>query len=255
MNTFNIISKSFKNFIKNPFILVPFLIEYVLLLILTISSYYILENYLYISPVLTLIWLGVIFLLALFIGSFFMASIIGICGKVSQDKKILFKDIILFGKKFWLKNLALIFIILISTAAVFGISFLIGTLANRVFSLQVSTLIYIAVFFIGILSFSIFFTFPNFYLIIYDMMIFESLKRSFSLVKKNYLSVLFLWAIFMGATYLINLIPLYFNNSSILSFISQLINTFFINPIIFLIFSLFIIKRTKQKFSEKRKKH
>ncbi len=252
MDTFNIIIKSCRNFFKNPFILIPFLIQYILVFILTMISYYILSNYLYLPTVMTLIWLGIIFIITLFIASFFMASIIGISGKVSQNKKITFRDIILFGKKFWLKNLAMIFIILISTGAVFGISFLIGSLVNNIVSLQISTIIYASVFIIGILAFVIFLSFSNFYIVIKNTKIFESIKKSFSLVKRNYLSVLFLWFIFIFVSFIVNLIPI--------AVVAQLISTFLVNPIIFLVFSLFVIERSKNKNSKKthnkkRKRH
>ena len=134
-------------------------------------------------------------------------------------KRARIKTIFLTLKRFWLEILVLNLIVGLILIAIFGL-----LEVPALFFTKTNLKVAITWFLVALIPFfliSTFFTFSNFYLILKKRRILESIGRSVRLVRKNYLQVLALVAIFAILGGLISLIP----------YVGSLLTFFLIEPL------------------------
>src|SRR3989344_3103961 len=232
------LSKIFKDslldFSKNLILVIPSFILFLLLVLISKISVKI--NYTLSNSITITLWFILFSLIYFLIISFISSGMIGL-SKSAVLKKAKLSEFLIYGKRFWLKN----FIILVLFFFIFAI--LIGLLAlytklmillTPYFSLseksfKVTTFVLYFIYLIGIV---IFFTFSNFFLVINNLKIKESILNSFILVKRNYLSILSISIIFSALFYLTSLLN---------DFLANIINFIILIPYLTLILTRFLI--------------
>jgi len=173
--------KSLSDLYKNPIVVLP---TFILLVIFAILSGLALDfTNAFNSSSSQMVFIIISSLIAYSIISFLFSSLIGLSGDIIRGKK---KNIFIYGKKFWLKNLLIIILILVvryivNVSSIFlGVK--IGTFLNL--SLQPAKILFSLIYAIGLLGIIIFLTFSSFYLVLKNLSIIQSVKSSFSLVRK-----------------------------------------------------------------------
>lgn len=180
-----------KLYFRNPIVSLPLIVLLIISLLAPIGTSSIqplLVKYLTNSASL-LVWLGLSFLVYLVVVSFFMGGAIFMSGSIIKREKITF-----FRPAS--KNLINVSLAILLTFMVFWLSFgitnLVLYLLSNSFSLTENAVKLISFFIMGasILGFGIFFTLLPFIVVLENNTFFSSVKRSFSLVKENYLIIL-----------------------------------------------------------------
>lgn len=191
----DLFKKSFEIYLKNPYIIIPSI--FLWLFIIAFSALSVKLNYILQNTFLLSTWLVVFSILILLIISFFFSGLIGMCF-LSVERKSNFRDFLKYSRKFWLKNFIVIIIILMGINIVRFISHNIAIIIGK--SLELDVRIATGLFFIlylgGIIGFLIFFSFSSVYLVSYNFSILKSIKKSFNLVKKNYIETLIILTLY-----------------------------------------------------------
>lgn len=213
--------KSFEIYLKNPYIIIPSVFLWIFIIAfsaLSVKLNYILQNTFLLST-----WLVIFSILILSIVSFFFSGLIGMCF-LSINRKSNLIDFFKYSKKFWLKNLIVIIIILLGINTIRYIAHNLGIIIGQSLALdiRIATVLFFILYLGGIIGFLIFFSFCSVYVVAYDLSILDSIKKSFNLVKKNYIETLII-------------LTLYFVISQILERYAarigvEIINAFFIVP-------------------------
>jgi len=186
-----------------------------------------------------ILWFIISALIYLALTSFFLSGLIGM-SKEAIRKKAKIKDFFFYSKKFWLKNLLVIIIILavyalINLISIYGVRFIGQSLGLEI---NIATLIFFLVYFIGLSGILIFLTFSSFYLIINNLKIKESIKNSINLVKKNYTFVLSILIIFFIINQLLEIYLVFWNG-----LLFELLSAIFIIPYLSLILTRFVLQK------------
>jgi len=235
-NLFEILKKSLYDLYRNPAVILPSLILFVLLTLLSVLSADV--NKWLNSNILLTIWLVFFSLLSLLIIAFFFSGLIGMSVEVIRKKSSVF-DFFKYSKKFWLKNFIIIVIIILVYNVIrylaHNFALLIGNALNL--SVNLAQGVFFLLYFAGLIGIIIFFTFSSFYLIIENRGILKSIDKSFWLVKKRYIYTLSILILF----FLINRI-LDLSQSDI--FI-ELSNSIIIIPYLSLLLSRFVLNFEK----------
>lgn len=150
-------------------------------------------------------WSIFVSIVAMLVISFIFSGMIGIV----KSKKEMWKSLLDNSRKFVFRNFIVMLIILIITIAVFWVSFGLAFGIGRLFAMQPQTaaVVFALLYFIGLVGILIFFTFSSFYLVIENLKVGASLRKSFKLVGREYLATLSLLVILFVLGYLFNLIP------------------------------------------------
>ncbi len=224
---------SFRDFYKNLILIVPPLVLFLFLFLF--SNLSVIINSKLFSSLSLSIWLIASLTISLVAIAFIFAGLIGLSKQAIKSKANL-KDFIFYSKKFWFKNLIVIIFLLIlynlvRNAAHYGALFLgkaIGLLLNP------AILLFYFIYFVGLFGLIIFFTFSNFYLIVFNLTIKNSIKRSFLLVKKEYLFVLATILLFFLVNYLID-------QFSLINELASDLISYLLIPFVSLIFTRFVL--------------
>lgn len=232
-------SKSFYDYLENLRLTIPLICLLIFFYILSYFSVYL--NHKLLSSLALTVWLVIFSLISILAVSYVSCGLIGMSKEIISKKRspAFFK----YSKKFFLRNFVIILIIILIYNTIRLVSFYSAYYIGKSLTLSVENaqILFTSIYFIGLAGLAIFFTFSNFYLVIKDYSIIKSIKRSFSLVKKEYLNTLTIILIFFV---LISFIDTYINYS-VLNIISvgELIKTLFVYPILFLVLSRFFVSK------------
>lgn len=124
--------------------------------------------------------------------AYFSSGMIGLTRKDNLSE--FFKK----GNKFWFGNLLVLIVVTLSSVAVWAIANYGVTAVGRALSIDVNVavVLFLLVYFLGLVGFLIFLSFASFFLVLKDLNVKKSILKSFSFVKKNYFSTLSLIVIF-----------------------------------------------------------
>ena len=187
--------KSSEVYLKNPYIIAPSI--FLWFFIIAFSTLSVKLNYILKNTFLLSAWLVVFSILILLIISFFFSGLISMCF-LSIKGKSNWADFFKYSKKFWFKNFIVIIIILISINIARFISHNTAIIIGKSLALDVriATGLFFILYFGSIIGFVIFFSFSSVYLVAYNFGILKSIKKSFSLVKKNYIETLIILTLY-----------------------------------------------------------
>ena len=203
------LKNSIYDLVKNPIIIIPSLALFALLTLLSKLS--ISLNYKLQTTPLLISWLVIFILISISFLSLIFSGIIGMSKEIIEKKsqKYTLMKFLPYSKKFFLKSFLVlamfIFLYIFIIGVMYGFTKVMiilkpyFTLTPSVFSL-ISFLIY----FTWLAGVVIFFTFTNFYMIIYNLSIRESIKSSFKFVIKNYSGVLSISVLFFMIFFLLS---------------------------------------------------
>ncbi len=247
MNLKKIIFSSFNSILKNPTILLPGVALWIVLQLFSLIPN-LLKPYLQSTFALTS-WLIISAILLLAILSFFFSGLVGLSLELNNQKKPSLKTFLSYAKRFWLLNtivliLLRIFSIAIEQAAFFSTSFLvnffsISTIGKQIFSATLSpaAFTFILIYFAGLAGILIFLTLSSPCLIVFNTDLLNSFKKSFRIVKRNYLDVLVVSVLFFILFEIINRIP---------HIVGGILEYIFIVPLLSLILSYIVIAARNQ---------
>ncbi|MBU0466476.1 MAG: hypothetical protein KJ718_04065 [Nanoarchaeota archaeon] len=200
---FNLFGKGLKDIYKNFLILVlSILLGFILFIISQFGSALAPRLQTTISNV---IWTIVVGLVSLVLVSYFFAGLIGMAKKTVKGKAKR-KDFTLNANKFWFKNFQIVLIMLAVGILIWGIAHYGAFFIGKAFGLNLNAalLIFILIYFAGLVGILIFFTFSSFFLVVNDLNVLESVQKSMKFVKKNYLGTLSLSVVFFVIYFLID---------------------------------------------------
>ncbi len=232
----NLFTTALKDFRKNPVVIFPtvaLLIFFILFSKLSIKINYSLRN-----AIALQFWLVIFIVVSLAATSYFLSGLIGM-SKDSIKKRAAVKDFFSYSKKFWLRNLAVMIVILVAYTAINLISQFGALGIGRALELPLNTaaVVFYLIYFAGLVGILIFLTFASFYLVVYNLSIRQSFKKSIFFVKSNYLDVLTILVVFFILGQLVNFI------GKIDIRLVELINAVFLVPYFSLVLTRFILKK------------
>lgn len=222
-----VMPKAFNAYFKNPGFIFLFVLTYFILSFFVLNSFIKFSN-LY-SEYAYLIFSGLVFLLII---SFSLSIFIG-GAHLALKSKFSIKEALKFYK-FTFGNFVLLVMLRLLLAFGVYVSSKAGYLTALKFSDYLLFPFYYVSFFVYFIFclLLIFLTFQNFYFTLENENIFNSIKKSFTLVKKNYFKVLFILLIYLALDFLISKIPYVFAQ--------EIVNYVFIYPLwILILASLF----------------
>lgn len=192
--------------IRNPLIVIPGLILWAVLL--GISRISVKVNYNLSNSISLTAWVILIALVTYLFMAFTFAGIIGMVYKASKGR-VKISDFTSNAKKFGLKNYLIILIIIVLSILIGRIAFYGATFIGRAFNLGLGAAeaVFILIYFAGLIGVLIFFTFSSFFLVIDNLGVKESIKRSFRLVRREYLSTVALSLALFILAFLVRRIP------------------------------------------------
>ena len=185
------------------------------------------------------LWLVCFVAIALAIGSFLFAGMLGVCASRVKPKDSAFRTFIAYAKTFWWRNLQTIVLLVVLGGV---LNYLAIQLARLFLPLGAQVAIIFLFLFIvaGLLGGLIFLTFISFYAVIGDRSSVESVRESASFVKKNYLEVMAILVLFFVASSLIQQLP---NLGSTGIWAAELIESVFLFPLFLMVLTRFLITR------------
>jgi len=225
------LKESVRAFAFNPILFVPMILLFIVTYALSNLSYTInhslTENY-------KIIIFTIIYSLALLsVISFFLVTLISLAAQSLSGKPIFRKALAQAGKH-WFRGLISILIIMIVfvfiwSVANYGVLYL-GQFLNL--GTKSAELLFFLVYFGGIIGILTFFTLSNFYIVLKELPLRQSISASFGKVKRNYPFVLSVYVVF----YVINEITLLAGQT-----ISEMIGLFIITPLLAILFSRLVV--------------
>lgn len=205
MNTkefFEMIRKGMKDLVEKPAVIIPGLVFF--LFVYGFSKLGGRVGYLLQTTLSNFAWTVFFWLILLLVGGFITAGWIGMCFQIIKNKKT--KNVFLkTAFRYWFKNFLVLFIMGLLAGFIFLINLYLRSIISspNVFRI-VSTLVLVA----WVIGFVIFFTYTNWFIVMQNVNFIEGVKRSFRLVKKEYLATLSLsFLLFYLLPKLVALIP------------------------------------------------
>lgn len=228
----SILRTSFKDFYKNPVIFLPswIIVLFIFLFQLTTLS---IKNYLG-TTIANILWSTLFIVLFISVLSYISAGLIGMSKQIITKKQNSFIE---SGNKFFIKNTLIFCILFASHIIINSLSLLIAYFVGKQFSLPVESarIIFLLIYFIGLVGWMIFLTFSSFYLVIENIPIMQSIRKSFKLVKSNYIYLLILGVFIFIIDSLITFSPYYYILSPVIDLL--------ILPYIFIVLTRFVINK------------
>lgn len=196
-NFLSLFKLSFMDLAKNPLVAVPSVMLWIFLVAFSYASVKI--NHTLSNSLTITIWLIFFSLLSLIAMSFLFSSLIGL-SKDAINKKSRISNLFYYGKKFWFKNFLIIIVILASYNFIRLISHYTALAIGKslALSVPVAQFLFFIIFFAGICSFLIFFSFSSFALVLKDLTLKKSISTSFRKVALNYPYVLTITILFFA---------------------------------------------------------
>ncbi|PIN94033.1 hypothetical protein COU54_00680 [Candidatus Pacearchaeota archaeon CG10_big_fil_rev_8_21_14_0_10_31_24] len=152
-----------------------------------------------------IIWSIVFSLASFLILAIFFSGLIGIIQETIKKKRSSLKTFFISIKNYTLTNFILLVILTILYSLITLISLYLGGLFLKIND-AMGQIAFLILLFGGLAGFMIFFSFANIFCVTHKLDVIKSLKSSFNLVKKEYLSVLSISVIFFVINELISLI-------------------------------------------------
>lgn len=247
-----VFSESALNFAKNPLIITGSAIAAMIVLMLLSFVYTKLGGIIVSQTAALPIMLLVVFiLLALLPLSYLFSGLINICLTISKKtQKTKLSDFFRGANKYWGKNYVIMLIIFFLYRAIFLImglmSIYILPFVNKQISVSVDMTRFILffIYFAWLIGVLIFLTFSNFFLILENLSIIKSIKKSAVFVSNNYVSVLAISVIFYIIFRLVSYTDRLYT-SQIFS-ISEIISSIIIYPYLALVLAKFLIVNNKK---------
>ncbi|MEK6855146.1 MAG: hypothetical protein AABX73_02905 [Nanoarchaeota archaeon] len=196
---FKLFFDSGKDFYKKYWVIGPSILLWLVLGGLSKLSVFV--NYKLNNSSFIAIWFVLLSLFTLGAMAFLFSGLIGISRYAAENKRSLLREFFLDAKKFFFRNFCIIIIIAFVSALIGRITHYTTLFAGRFLELSIlsAQIIFVLIYFLLLVGILIFFSFSSFYLVIYNLSLKESIKNSFSLVRREYLSVLTLTIIFFLA--------------------------------------------------------
>lgn len=233
---FRILGKAGRDWALNPSI---FIFPLLLLGVLTTLSY--LATF--VAPHLTtsvanLLWLVVYGLISLFVIGYALAGLIGVAHAITRNEKNQLREGLRAARASGLRNSGAIVLLVAAYNLVLWISYFLAFSAGKLLSLEVSTaqILFIFLFFIGVVSFLLFFAFTNFFVVMNRQTMRGGISHSIRLVRREYLATLSMSILFLILGQLIELVT---GTTSVL--FKELINTLILYPYLALVITRFIV--------------
>ncbi len=200
----NTLLRAFYDCVHYPMILVPSVVLWILLLLLSEISVSV--SRLIESPVSIYAWFLVVSLGTLFIISFIAAGLIGLSWSIVRHRKASISQFLTYSLKFGLKNFVVFVTLSIMGVGVWAIAHYGALFLGKSLDLGLSSAqaLYILIYFIGIAGFLIFFSFASFYLVIEKSSLRKSFVLSRRLVSREYPFVLSTSIVFFILFYFID---------------------------------------------------
>jgi hypothetical protein len=260
-----IIGKSFELWIANPIIIVPFLLQFLSYVVLTLlfGIFLFSQNWeslmaedieaiatqlitKFFESSLNLLIFAVLVALAVFLSCFLLSGSIGIANEIAKGKKAKFRDMTDYGKRFWLPYLgtSVLIVLIMIFALIIGASVFLAVSMIGLSDIAVS--IATAIFALLVLLFAVLLVPATSLLIVQNSKPVEAIKMSFKLSKRNYMPLLGLILLLVVINIFINLIPS----------VGGIIGFLILNPIQTLSIVLFVIDRLpglRQSIKRKKK--
>ncbi len=233
-NILSIFMNSLRDFYKNPLIIVPVFILLAFFTGFSKLSVYI-QHYLKTTPLLIL-WLVLFSLIAFLVMSYFFTALIGFSKEAVKGQAHL-SHLWKYANKFWIKNIPIMALITIVSFIVFQIAVYLAYFIGKALHLLTNpaAALFFLILFAGLISIIIFFTFSSFNLIIYNLRILESIKKSFIIVKANYFSVLSISVLFFILYSLLEIL------TSVQPILAGIIKYLLVTPYLSLVLTRFLL--------------
>ena len=230
----NLFRDSFKDLVQNPILVIPTVSLMVFMIAFSEIS---IKLSSFLAGRTLIIW-EICFLVIYFLAMSFFFSALILMGKDALKGKTNLRTSFSYSKKFWLKNFLIMLLILALSqlfkfGTIFGITFVGLKLGLAPSYAQI---LYFLAYFASLAGILIFLTFSSFYLIIYNLKVQESIKKSIAFVKKNYLYTLSILIIF----FVISQVLSTYMGPLIRGFLLELINSVLIIPILSLVLTRFL---------------
>ena len=201
---FYIISRGFNDLFKNPLLIISGLLLWVFIFLFSKISVIVNHNLNNASSLLA--WLVFFSLVSLAVMSFVFSGLIKISKEIINKKRAITRNFFSGGRRFWFRNLLILLFIVIIGIVIWAIANYGGIYIGKLFNLEVNAalLLYILIYFAGLVGILIFLTFSNVCLVVYSLNFKEAVKKSIRLVKKEYLATLALNVLIFVILFLLN---------------------------------------------------
>lgn len=234
----NMFKASFLDLIKNPIIILPALIFFLFLYLFSYLTNAV-KNLLATS-LANAIWFIFFLIVLVAFSSFVSASLIAMSNEAVKGRAKI-SSIIIYGKRFFFRNYALVGMYIAVYGIINYLSLYIARQIGQFFNLQLNAalVLFIALYFIGIAGILIFLTFSSFYLVLKNLPILESIKRSIKFVKSNYAEVL-------TAGILLYILDYFIGYLGQISHLTAQIISILLIPYLFILLARLFLKADKQ---------
>ncbi len=185
-----ILSQAFYDGINHPLILVPSVVLWTFLILISKISLKVtrlIEN-----PVSIHAWFIIVSFATVFIISLIAAGLIGISESIIRQRKASVSQFLTYTRKFGLRNFVVFIMLTIAGVPVWAVAHYGAFFLGKSFNLGLSSAqtLFILLYFLGIAGFLIFFIFASFYLVIENTSLKKSFVLSWRLVSREYPLVL-----------------------------------------------------------------
>jgi hypothetical protein len=190
---FGILLEGFKIWVKKPSLILSGLILWAILWGISLTGKFLAPNFQ--TTVVNIAWTVAVAFVSFVVGAYFLAGMIGAAKENKEKSKWQFFST---ANKFWLKNFFVILFILLVSMVVWVIAVYGARYVGRAIGLDTAkaVIVFISVYFIGLVGVLIFFTFSSFLLVIKNLNIFRAVGESVKLVRRKYLATLSLSVLF-----------------------------------------------------------
>ena len=209
---FDLLKESVKDFFRQPRIVLPALC---FLIFVFLASFAGKSFASFQSSWGNIIWTSAFFLIFIFVGALFLGVMISVAKEKNSSKENTLKGAFNEGARNWIANFLALFTFSVLYWIVIGILYVLTEIILSfqpaiVLSILQFKLVAFFVLFAFLAGVFIFFSFMNFYISIYSLNLADSVRKSFSLVRKEYLAVLSLSVLFFVLYWLTAKLPNYF---------------------------------------------
>lgn len=206
----NLISESLRDLVRNPLILVPGIVLWIIVSLISEAGGKIAYNLQ--TTASNVVWLAVTFIVFFAISGGILSGLIGMSSKL-ENGKAKWKEFNFGVRKFWFRNfIILLFFVILYNVVVNGPLFLFTKLMIYLkptleLSPEVFRILSLVLAFLLLIGIVIFFTYSNFYVVIENLGIVRSFRKSIKLVKKEYLATISLLVLLFVVYRLILFLP------------------------------------------------
>ncbi|MFH1290173.1 MAG: hypothetical protein ABIH92_02075, partial [Nanoarchaeota archaeon] len=203
---FKLFSEGARKISGNPLMIVGSLLLGVILFVISELGEKLAINFQ--TTLSNILWTAFFSLVFLVLVSYFIAGLIGMALK-SVKGEVKWKDFSSNANRFWFKNFQVMLLIVIVSILIGRIAHYVAMFIGRMagLSLEAALLLFVLIYFAGLIGVLIFFTFSSFLLVKENLKVRKSVRRSFALVRREYLATLSLTIILFVIYYLLGWIP------------------------------------------------